>query len=828
MGMGIEDYICPCCLIIDAYIIWIDPNVDNQENSKYKEELKKIKNLDIKCYKDIDKAINFIKENIFFTETFIIVSGCIYIKFIEKFKQALKDICTIPRIIIFTRDKNNFLKKNENFLNIINHKYYNLGGIHINFKDVKDFIIDNLEKTGDTQYENNRSEVCLRQNTINKDESKLIFEYIDSMDQLLLPLLYKTLINIDENDIEIFSDFLYDKYNKYRSILGLLNSIKLKNIPLELLSKYYARIYTNEESQFYSELNKSLRGNQTKDYLPYIKVLYEGVRLQSLDLESDTILYRGTILSKEEIETIKKYLNNKIKDLPGCIVFAKIFLSFSKNEVIAINCMNRNKNNSNFSKVLFITENNDNIDYSLSTHCDLEGISMYTNEEEVLFFPFSSFEIKDIEKVKGGEYYKIYLKYLGEYIKKFENELSKGKPSNKIPKSKFFNEIKASGLIKEEEINNKSTIELLDHYKKYKQNCYNNNDNNSSKEKYFKGNDKDNNILNKLYEGNLNLIKSIINFHKKNGNEYFDLDNPNQIKGLLYQLYPSNIFESNPKQNSTYYKDEKDPLYYISEPKITIKFINYNYNEYKVKIPKSISIIDLYSIAQNYVHRKNDILKILLIHNYKILDKKETSIDFISNNDIIIIIEPRNYLDDSYYNDIRERPPNVRLKVSIITQKENKASGSSNNFEIPFDITNAELYKMTSLSFGLNNNFNLIYRDSLIEKKKDQKFPELLRGENEVKIFVVMNDRKNNFGKIYGKIIIASLIKDNKYLENKIQIGTLNSNHHLIKSIENVYAGNKVQQLIINNKFIIENKDKEISLKEIGIRKSFDCYIEFE
>jgi hypothetical protein len=91
-----------------------------------------------------------------------------------------------------------------------------------------------------------------------------------------------------------------------------------------------------------------------------------------------------------------------------------------------------------------------------------------------------------------------------------------------------------------------------------------------------------------------------------------------------------------------------------------------------------------------------------------------------------------------------------------------------------------------------------------------------------------MNDIKNNFGKIYGKGIIASLIKDKKYLENTIEIGTLNSNHHLIKSIENVYAGNKVQQLIINNKFIIENKDKEISLKEIGIRKSFDCYIEFE
>jgi hypothetical protein len=75
---------------------------------------------------------------------------------------------------------------------------------------------------------------------------------------------------------------------------------------------------------------------------------------------------------------------------------------------------------------------------------------------------------------------------------------------------------------------------------------------------------------------------------------------------------------------------------------------------------------------------------------------------------------------------------------------------------------------MTSLSFGLNNNFNLEYRNSLIENKKDQKLQELLRGENEVKIFVVMNDIKNNFGKIYGKEMNASKLNSKKFLMLKI------------------------------------------------------------
>ena len=58
------------------------------------------------------------------------------------------------------------------------------------------------------------------------------------------------------------------------------------------------------------------------------------------------------------------------------------------------------------SKVLYILEKDDNIDYILSTHSDIEKISFYPNEKEVLFYPFSSFEIKDIkEKIIKGEKY---------------------------------------------------------------------------------------------------------------------------------------------------------------------------------------------------------------------------------------------------------------------------------------------------------------------------------------------------------------------------------------------------------------------------------------
>ena len=86
--------------------------------------------------------------------------------------------------------------------------------------------------------------------------------------------------------------------------------------------------------------------------------------------------------------------------------------------------MNSGKKSDNLSKVLFILEKDDNIDYSLSTHSDLENVSFFPDEKEVLFFPFSSFEIKEIKTsiTNNENIYIINLLYLGKYIKEFKEE----------------------------------------------------------------------------------------------------------------------------------------------------------------------------------------------------------------------------------------------------------------------------------------------------------------------------------------------------------------------------------------------------------------------
>ena len=140
-------------------------------------------------------------------------------------------------------------------------------------------------------------------------------------------MLYKNLIDcIPIEKVENFTKFLHNKYSKNsKSLEILLNYIySIPGIPIELLCKFYIIIYTSE-SNFYIDLNRDLREGKKDMYLPYIKVLYEGIKLQSLYIASNNILFRGSRIAKKEIKIIKDYLDKRITNLPNIIVFSKSF-----------------------------------------------------------------------------------------------------------------------------------------------------------------------------------------------------------------------------------------------------------------------------------------------------------------------------------------------------------------------------------------------------------------------------------------------------------------------------------------------------------------------
>ena len=526
---------------INNNVIWLDPNIDIIENS---EKLKlKLDSLNIKIIKNLNEAINHLKKTKF-KQIKLILTEEIYSKFVQKYKENLVNmnfslIVYIYKIteegkIIFNNNYNsNNNNNNINYINNNDNKEYTtyeeilfeFGGI-INDLDE----LENILKLGKDilEYEETKKDTF-------DIPVQLTFEFIDNKTKLLLPLSFKSLIDKAANDNMIeYTNTIFDVYSHNSDIRKLLNDIQsFNNITIENLSKYYAKFYTIE-SGFYRDINESLRLNNVEKFLTFIRTLYEGVRLKALPLACDNVLYRGTKISKLEIEKINDNIKNKIENLPGLIAFSKPFLSFTKEREVATRFISPNYNN-NLTNVLFVLEKDNDVGYNLSTHCDLENLSFFPGEKEVLFFPFSSFEIKDIKEIElgGEEGYEIRLLYLGKYLKDIENDPNIIMDENDIPDSEFKKQLIDFGLIKKEKIEKMNPKELIKKFKKF-ENAINNNTINSIKGEI----NIDSNNTNK----NIQIINSFENYQRTRNVELNENDNINMNEQEIKENIPNRIY----------------------------------------------------------------------------------------------------------------------------------------------------------------------------------------------------------------------------------------------------------------------------------------------
>ena len=237
---------------------------------------------------------------------------------------------------------------------------------------------------------------------------------------------------IRDIDINIF------KLVNYRRILGYINLEKFtrdmyeiykENNCLDLFLNYYGNYlgaehlmesqcslvagvkmflyaYTLEENNgksLYSIMNNDFRsGNPNKicRYLIILKSIYDLLKLNCLKSYNGDI-FRAAYFKKELIDEIKpgkKMMNASLWSSTKKIDVAKKFLfMYKKNILLHVK----------------VKEGN-NIDIHL------EKISQFPNEEEVLFLPYCSFEIKSFNKVveNGLEYYNLELVYCDDENKK--------------------------------------------------------------------------------------------------------------------------------------------------------------------------------------------------------------------------------------------------------------------------------------------------------------------------------------------------------------------------------------------------------------------------
>ena len=120
-------------------VIWIDEDVDSCLNEIYSKELESMNSLNVKLFKKVIEAINYLK-TIKFEQTKIIVSGRLYSEFVKSFKENILEMCVIPIIIVFTRNREKFIQYNPGYYNSDN-SFYNFGGIAIIFDEIKKFLI---------------------------------------------------------------------------------------------------------------------------------------------------------------------------------------------------------------------------------------------------------------------------------------------------------------------------------------------------------------------------------------------------------------------------------------------------------------------------------------------------------------------------------------------------------------------------------------------------------------------------------------------------------------------------------------------------------------
>ena len=421
---------------VEYFYIWVDANINNSENSEYSKYLKK-KYQNIALFTKVQNAIKyFIK--IKFHITYIIVSGSLFAEFIFKLKNAINKISAVPKIIIFTSKVTSQKILN---MDIINDSFYNIGGFVLEFEKVLSFLNQNFFVKQLNFIQPLRREKM-------QTGGEFTFELLDNINDFTGALYLSRLFQ--EPQEEQFSNF--DKYliDNYGDIMKeLISQIYNVKCPISLRIKYWLRAYTLE-TKFYKDMNEDLMKDKIKPYIPYIQLLYSGLKINSFNFSSTKDLYRGALIKREEIDNLIYHLKKqKYSDIPG-LIFSKAFMSFSLDKKVAMDFMKKKKPTEKEVRVLYIlkTEVLNTFEKPLinknATNADLRDISFFEEEREILLFPFSIYEINEIQE--KDNYYIIYLNILGKYKKNFESK-NNSDLIESINQSKYVKMLHSNGLL---------------------------------------------------------------------------------------------------------------------------------------------------------------------------------------------------------------------------------------------------------------------------------------------------------------------------------------------------------------------------------------------
>ena len=429
---------------IEIYIIWIDANAFGKEISECKAELEKFKEFKVERFEEVEKGINCLKEEEkMFKKTVVITSGKLYPAFYQALKACSNELNVVPKIIIYTSNAKNYRESNENHENPtpLDDPVYNVGGVVDNKNDLKKFIETTMNNFSGNYYE-----------TIKNEELK--FQFISEKNELILPMYYPDHIKVVQKDkIESVIEYLSKEFINITPINNLFSQLPItQNISNNLLIKFWLRAYSTHLMTIKNPenvINASLNEKNLYHQLPIIQMLYQTVKDGKLKSESKNKLYKGIVINDETWkQIIETYNKQKNGDIPKAIIYGDTFFSFYRD----INTVNKfkNYNKKEFGRhdiyLNLILEGTTNFRFIKNNTIITKEVSYFDDkyDDEILFFPFSCFEIVKIEKNDENEY-TLTLNYLDKYISFFEDDNNKS--FKKVIKNDYSELVMNSGLI---------------------------------------------------------------------------------------------------------------------------------------------------------------------------------------------------------------------------------------------------------------------------------------------------------------------------------------------------------------------------------------------
>jgi hypothetical protein len=406
-------------------IFWIDKDINNNNTKKFKDFIQfacKLYEYEIFKINSVEEAFDLIEDNyeyFKFKLLYIVITEELCQEFFLEYNKRSSELLFLTATIIYTNKTNNSnLEKNPFY----GDSYLNHGKDGNSISSLVNYIKSIQSPYYISESISFKDEVNVR-NQISRDLNfGAQFTFLNSLEEMAYPILICKCINwslIEKDALENMQKYLIKTYPNLKQFIKPSQEKDIL-IPFNILCKYYLYLYTLE-SNFYKDLNKDLEQGKFDKYRIYIYLLYSCLNKGLLQGYNETKLYRGGTLSKEEFnDLIEKF--KKINSNTKLSFFSIRFSSFSKKEKIANNFLEFAINKEYKGVyVKFIIEENNNIN-NYCTNIDLNKIkvSEFNEEEEVLFLPFSCFEVISIENEKylKSEIKVIKLKYLNDYEEK--------------------------------------------------------------------------------------------------------------------------------------------------------------------------------------------------------------------------------------------------------------------------------------------------------------------------------------------------------------------------------------------------------------------------